>query len=309
MNKLKCVFMGTPEIAVPALQALLENKNIELIEVISQPDRPSGRGQKLKSPKVIDFCKSNNIPYHQTEKINAEEEKIVQWQKKEIDIIIVFAFAQFLNSNILDTPQIGCFNIHTSLLPKYRGAAPIQYALLNGDKITGVSIQKMVQKMDAGDIVHSKEVNIKENETGGGLYHQLMLIAPNVLNEFIEKILSNNLTYTEQAEENVSMAPVIKKDNGHLRFNSMTVSQIKNTIAAYDPWPGTYCYLNNKRLKVLAVESSKRQLAPTEVYLKNGLEVGCSDGAVRLKRIQLEGKKPCTDLELLNGIREDIKIT
>ena len=176
MKKLKTIFMGTPDICLPTLGELNKNSSIELVEVVSMPDRPAGRGQNLKSPDVIEYCKSHNINFFQTANINLENEKIDVWKKQKIDLIIVFAFAQFLGQKILTLPLSGCFNIHTSLLPKYRGAAPIQHALINGETKTGVSIQKMIKKMDAGDIAHSEEVEISSEETGVTLYEKLKKI-------------------------------------------------------------------------------------------------------------------------------------
>ncbi len=308
MRALKTVFMGTPDICLSVLSALKNNDQIDLIQVVSMPDRPAGRGKKLKSPEVIEFCKNKSIPFFQSEKINNEEFVIQKWKESKVDLIIVFAFAQFLNKTILNLPQVGCFNIHTSLLPKYRGAAPIQYAILNQEKETGVSIQKMVSKMDAGDIVHSKKITILENETGGELYLRLKEVAAVAINEFIDLAIKQNLHYTPQDESLVSFAPTIKKEEGLLDFKNTPFAQIQSKVLAFDPWPGTYCYLNKKRLKVLEIEMVKHSLKPGEVSKELGLVIGCLDGSLRLKKVQLEGKKPCSDIELLNGIREEIKI-
>ncbi|MCE3014018.1 MAG: methionyl-tRNA formyltransferase, partial [Proteobacteria bacterium] len=155
MKKLKTLFFGTPDFSVATLELLQHHPLIELLGVVSMPDRPAGRGQELKSPEVINYAKNIKIPFFQTENINKEEALLETWKNEKVDLIIVLAFAQFLGSKVLQLPLLGCFNIHTSLLPKYRGAAPIQYALWNGDTETGVSIQRMVKKMDAGNIVVS----------------------------------------------------------------------------------------------------------------------------------------------------------
>ncbi len=282
MKKIKSVFFGTPDFSVPCLELLHNHPNIDLQYVISMPDRKAGRGMELKSPAVIEYAKKNKIPFFQTENINQEEAFLEKLKKNDIDLFIVLAFAQFLKQPVLDLPQLGCFNIHTSLLPKYRGAAPIQYALLNGDSTTGVSIQKMVKKMDAGDIVHFQEINIAKNETGGQL---------------------------KQNETHVSFAPALKKTDGFLDFEKMSYEDIFNKIRALDPWPGTYCYLNKKRLKVFAIEKSHTKLQAGQVTIQNNmLEVGTTNGAIRLHSLQLEGKKPCSDIELLNGLRDKITI-
>ena len=310
MKKLKVVFCGTPDFSVPSLDILFNHSQIELVKVISMPDRPAGRGMELKSPEVIEFCKLKKIPFFQTENINKETELIQELRSSHLDFVVVLAFAQFLGQDMLNVARLGCFNIHTSLLPKYRGAAPIQYALLNGDHETGVSIQKMVKKMDAGDLVHSHEVAISSQETAGLLYTRLKFQAALSLSDFIHKILNNKVTFTPQDESMVSFAPTLKKEEGHLKFGEQTTSQVLNHIRALDPWPGTFCYLNGKRLKILEAEKYHGKISPGKSLNDLGsLAVGCLDGSIRLTMIQLEGKKPCSDRELLNGIKSEIQLT
>ena len=274
------------------------------------PDRPAGRGMELKSPEVIDYAKQKKIPFFQTENINREPEFLAKLKNEDLDFIVVLAFAQFLGADMLSMGKLGCFNIHTSILPKYRGAAPIQYALLNGDQETGVSIQKMVKKMDAGDLVHFHTVAIAPTENGGQLYTRLKYQAALAMNDFITKLISNKITYTAQDESQISFAPTLKKEDGLLKFSSKTVNEILNLIRALDPWPGTYCFLNGKRLKVLMAEPYHHKISPGTAKNDMGsLIVGCKDGSLRLCDIQLEGKKPCTDKELLNGIKSEILIS
>lgn len=307
MKKFRVAFCGTPDFAVPTLDLLSNHPHIDLRYVISMPDRPSGRGMDLKSPEVIEFAKAKKIPFFQTENVNKEPEFLEKLKNEELDFIVVLAFAQFLGSNMLNMGKMGCFNIHTSILPKYRGAAPIQYALLNGDTETGVSIQKMVKKMDAGDLVHFHTVAIASTETGGQLYTRLKFQAALAMNDLIHKMLNNELTYTVQDESKVSFAPTLKKEDGLLNFKEKTVAQILNNIRALDPWPGTYCFLNGKRMKVLAAEKYHKKMAAGKSENDLGsLVVGCQDGTLRLTNVQLEGKKACTDRELLNGIKTEI---
>ncbi len=303
-RKLNVVFCGTPDFSVPTLEELHRNPGVNLLGVVTMPDRPAGRGQELKSPPVAEYAKANNIPLYQVENINREPEVLEALEKLELDFILVLAFAQFLGSRVLSMPKLGCFNIHTSILPKYRGAAPIQYALLNGDTSTGVSIQKMVKEMDAGDLVHFDEVSITPEETGESLYNKLKLKAAVSTNALIEKIQANKLIYTPQDPAGVSFAPTIKKEDGFLNFKESDFNRIKNQIKAFDPWPGTYCFLNNQRLKVFEVEKLPRKLSPGETSIDHGqLSVGTKDGAIRLAKVQLEGKKVCSDTELLNGLK------
>lgn len=310
MRKLRIAFCGTPEFAVPTLDMLSNHPQVDLRWVISMPDRPAGRGMELKSPEVVEFAKDKKLPYFQTENINKEAEFIRKLKEENLDFIVVLAFAQFLNEEMLSLGKLGCFNIHTSILPKYRGAAPIQYALLHGDGSTGVSIQKMVKKMDAGDLVHFHEVAISPTETGGQLYTRLKFQAALAMNDLIEKILNGKLTYTPQDDSKVTFAPTLKKEDGLLRFSEKKTSEILNQIRALAPWPGTYCYLNGKRLKVIEAERYHSKLSPGKAANDLGsLVVGCVDGALRLSVLQLEGKKAGSDKELLNGIKSEIKIT
>lgn len=304
MQKLNVVFCGTPDFSVPTLELLHQHPHINLVSVVTMPDRPAGRGQELKSPPVAEYARAQKIPLYQVENINREDDILFELETKKIDFILVLAFAQFLGSRILNMPRVGCFNIHTSILPKYRGAAPIQYALLNGDKSTGVSIQKMVKEMDAGDLVHFHELPISATETGGQLYTRLKFQAALSTNTLIENILNNKLVFIKQNTAQVSFAPTLKKEDGFLDFKNSTIEKIRNQIRALDPWPGTYCFLNQQRLKVFSVEINEKKIVPGKTSQDFGqLTVGALDGTVRLSSVQLEGKKVCTDLELLNGLK------
>lgn len=301
-NMIKIIFLGTPEICLPTLQALFSNPHVKLDSVVSMPGRKAGRGMQVKNPSVAQFALDHQIPLLQTSCINNENEFLTQ--KKGIDLIIVFAFAQFLSSRVLRLPKWGCFNIHTSLLPKYRGAAPIQYALLNGDAETGITIQKMVRKMDAGDIAIAKTVPIAPEDNAISLHDKLMHEAPKVVNQLIDQIVSDSLSLTPQDEANVSFASVLSKEEGRPQFASETFTQIQNRLRAFTPWPGTFCYLNGKRLKILEIVLSDISVPPGKCNVEHGfLLVGTRDNTIRIKRAQLEGKRPCLDYELLNGIR------
>ncbi len=304
MKKLKVLFFGTPDFSVPALEILAIHPMIELKGVVTMPDRPSGRGQELKSPPVAEFAKLHKIPLMQTENINKEEAYLNDLNAMGLDFIVVLAFAQFLGEKILKTPKLGAFNIHTSLLPKYRGAAPIQYALLNGDSSTGVSIQRMVKKMDAGDLCHGHPVKIFDYENGGLLFTRLKFQAALALGDFIDTVLQNKLQFNPQDENTVSFAPTLKKEDGELKFKDKTNRELINQMRAMDPWPSTYCFLNGIRLKVFeAIETKSKLKAGETRFDHEGLLVGTLDGTLRLKTIQLEGKKRCSDFELLNGLK------
>ena len=307
MKKLNIVFCGTPDFSVPALEMLNNHPHVNLVSVVTMPDRPAGRGQQLKSPPVAIYAKENKLPLIQTENINKDEQAMKTLEGLQIDAFVVLAFAQFLGSKVLNLPKLGCFNIHTSLLPKYRGAAPIQYALLNGDKETGVSIQRMVKQMDAGDLVHSHPLNVNFNETGGQLYTRLKFQAALSLNTFIHELINDSVTYTPQDHDKATFAPTLKKEDGVLNFADSNWEDVHNRVRALIPWPGTHCKLNGKRLKVFQVEKSLKSVAAGTCDTSDGnLLVGCKDGTIRLLEVQLEGKKRCSDTSLLNGMKNSV---
>jgi methionyl-tRNA formyltransferase len=305
LKKLKCVFMGTPEFSVSTLEALSKHPNIEIVNIVTMPDRKSGRGKKLQAPPVAEFAHTHNLPLLQTENINKEESFLLN---QDIDLIIVIAFAQFLGSKILSLPKLGCFNIHTSILPKYRGAAPIQYALLNGDKTTGVTIQKMVKQMDAGDIGHFKECSITDQETGGSLFSKLQLLSSQEIIIFIDNLCNQSIEWIPQKETEATFAPSFKKNDGLINAFTDDAISIERKVRAFNPWPGTFCFLNQKRLKVLDVELSSLKIPAGEISTIQGtLLIGTKSGSLRLKLIQIAGKKPCDDQQFINGLRSTVQ--
>ncbi len=304
MRKIKVVYFGTPDFSVPSLEMLHNHPQVELVGIVSMPDRPAGRGQKLQSPPVAEFAKLHSLPLIQTENINNEPEWIAQMETIKADAFVVLAFAQFLGGKLLGLPKLGCFNIHTSLLPKYRGAAPIQHALLNGDPSTGVSIQRMVKKMDAGNIVAEMPLEIGEFENGGQLYTRLKYASALTLNNFLSVLIDGKVSEREQDEAQVSFAPPLKKEDGHLNFHEQTALQIERRVRALAPWPGTFLFFNNKRLKVLEVELADDKLSPAQVDTSRAyLIVGTKQGSLRLRYIQPEGKRPCDDRQFINGLK------
>jgi len=311
--KLNVVFCGTPEFAVPSLMMLHHHPRIEIKHIISMPDRPAGRGQELKSPAVIEYAKKYKLPFKQTENLN-NELKLLETLKVDTDIVIVLAFAQFLNKSWLSLPKLGCFNIHTSLLPKYRGAAPIQYTLLHGEAETGVSIQKMVAKMDAGNIVIEKKINIRPYEHTASLQTKLQFAAALALEELLTQIIDNKIHEVTQIDSEVSFAPEIPKEMGYIRFEIEMRNNILNKLRGLTPWPGLYFYLNNKRVKIhdldIPTPESLYSLKPGEIKaLNQQLIVGCKDGPLRISFLQMEGKEKTADHQFISGIKEIMTIT
>ncbi len=303
---MKTVFFGTPEFSVPSLEVLHLHPNVEVAAVVSMPDRRAGRGKQLQSPPVATFAKENNIPLIQTENINKDEDALKLLHSIEADFFIVIAFAQFLGSKILKMPKLGAFNIHTSLLPKYRGAAPIQYALLNGDKETGVSIQKMVKKMDAGDICYEHKVTISDDDTSASLFKRLESEAALGLTNFLETLVKkpDQVSYRQQNDSEATFAPTIKKQDGLINPFNFSATEILNQLRAYTPWPGLFIFISDQRLKVTELELFPQSLEAGQIDHKLGaLLLGTKEGTLRLKSVQPEGKKPQEDKNYLNGLK------
>ena len=262
----------------------------------------------MTSPPVAAFAREKELDLLQTDNINRSPEITSLLDKGDIDVVVVLAFAQFLGNAILKGPRLGAFNIHTSLLPRYRGAAPIQYAIWNGDKTTGVSIQKMVKKMDAGDIVYSHEVNISPLDTSGSLFEKMKWECVKAVEKFIFQLIDESWVPQAQDESQVTFAPSLKKEDGCLSFKKNTAEEISNQVRAMHPWPGTYTWLNGKRLKVLKVMVDETgKLEPGELSVRQGfLQVGTRKGTLQLEQVQMEGKKVCTGIELINGLKNTI---
>lgn len=311
LSPLKVIFCGTPDIGIPCLEFLSKHPAIHLCCVISQPDRPSGRGHKLSKPAVAEYALKNQIPLIQTESMNKDPVVLEKLNELRPDLMVVFAFAQLLSNKILNLPRLGCFNIHTSILPKYRGAAPIQYALLNGDSLTGVSIQKMVKKLDAGPLAQTSEIAISATDDAQSLYEKLKQEAAIALEAFIQKALNGKIILTEQDEEAVSFAPTIDKKDGFLDFRQSTTTQAQNKHRAFTPWPGTYCFLDGKRLKIIRIQShSKKIAAPGMIKVeKNSIFIGCTDGSIEILEAQLEGKGASSSKDLINGFKGKWELT
>lgn len=304
---LRVIFCGTPDIAAPTLRALHDIEGVEIIHVISQPDRPAGRGQKLKSPEVIEVAKELKLNFFQTANLNKEEEFLSSLEKNPPDLIIVFAFAQFLNSRVLKLPQMGCFNIHTSLLPRHRGAAPIHYSIWMGDKTGGVSIQRMVKKMDAGDICIAKPIAISERATTTELYEELKQLACESINDFMALVKNESLVFTAQDESLVSFAPVIKKEDGFVNPLTHTAVEIDRRVRAFTPWPGVQVLFESKRVKLVDTIPSAHNITPGTLKVVNKeLVLGCQGSSLVIKKLQFEGKPVVEASAWLNGVQADL---
>lgn len=301
---MKIVYMGTPDFAVPPLAALVEN-GYEVTAVITQPDKPKGRGKTLMPTPVKEEALKHEIPVYQPAKVR-DPKFLETLQKLEPDMIIVAAFGQIIPKAILDMPKYGCINIHASLLPKYRGAAPIQQAVIDGEKESGVTIMKMGTGLDTGDMISQAVVKLREDETGGSLFDRLAETGAELLVRTIPSIENGTAVYTKQPEESPTpYAAMITKQMGLLDFSKSAVV-LERLVRGMNPWPSAYTFLNNKTLKVwkCSVESGScgKDVPGTITDVdKKGIHVACGEGTLILEEVQLEGKKRMETDAFLRG--------
>ena len=311
MQTLKIIFCGTPDFAVPLLAALAKDGRVKIQQVVTMPDRPASRGQQLTAPPVAMEAKRLNLPLFQTANLNQEIAWIREQQQNKIDAVIVAAFAQFLKNDLLSLGRLGAFNFHGSLLPQYRGAAPIQYALLNNDAFSGISIQRMVLKMDAGDIALQAQVPIAPEDNYLTLAAKLQRQAVAMIPDFISLLLEGNLKLLPQDEQRVSFAPTIKKEMGYLDFVQQDARHILGQIRAFAVWPKTYCFINQQRLLVHAAQLYPGvTLKPGEISISSGyLLVGTKTATLRLAQIQWANKKAVPDTAWVQGVHQALQLT
>ena len=291
---MKIVYMGTPDFAVPPLAALVEN-GYEVAAVVTQPDKPKGRGKTLLPTPVKEEAMKHNIPVYQPLKVR-DPEFVEILQKLEPDMIVVAAFGQIIPKTVLDIPKYGCLNIHASLLPKYRGAAPIQQAVIDGEKESGVTIMQMDVGLDTGDIISQAVVPLAEDETGGSLFDKLSEEGASLLIKTIPSIVDETATYTKQPEESPTpYATMISKKMGLMDFTK-SATELERLVRGLNPWPSAYTFLNGKTLKVWKCAAERTECgkaAPGAIMNvdKAGIHVACGRDALVLKEVQLEGKK------------------
>lgn len=309
---MRVIFMGTPDFAVETLRAILAAGH-EVALVVTQPDKPKGRGRALQEPAVKQCAKEHNLPVYQPRRIR-EAESIEYLRQYRPDIIIVAAFGQILPKEILQMPAYGCVNVHASLLPKYRGAAPIQWAVIYGDKVSGVSTMRMDEGLDTGDVIETAEVTLAEDETGGSLFARLAKKGAELCVHTMQKIEDGTAVYTKQDASKATHVGMITKQMGNIDWTQPAVS-IERLIRGLDPWPGTYTRLNGKMLKIWrarAEEGEIAQPAGTVAFVsKSACKVQTGDGVLSLLSVQLEGKKRMDIEAFLRGfeVTEHMELT
>ena len=289
---MKIVFMGTPDFAVGALEALVEAGH-EVVAVVTQPDKPKGRGKEMQQTPVKACALKHNIEVFQPVKIKTAE-AVEVLKGYGADLFVVAAFGQILSKEILDMPKYGCVNIHASLLPKYRGAAPIQWAILDGEKETGVTIMQMNEGLDTGDMLTKVIVPIEDTDTGESLFNKLAEAGAKLLVETIPQIEAGTLKPEPQDDSLSTYAKMIKKEMGLIDWNKEAIV-LERLVRGMNSWPSAYTHFNGKTLKVweAAVEVCETKAAPGTVVevTKNSIKVQTGQDLLVLKQIQLEGKK------------------
>ena len=300
---MRTVFMGTPELAVPTLEALLEQGH-EVAAVMTQPDRPAGRGRRLRSSPVKSKALELGIPVEQPARVKAPE-VLERLRQLDPEVIVVVGYGQILPRPILDLPRWGCVNVHASLLPKYRGAAPINWAIVNGETVTGVTTMLIEKRLDAGDMLLKREVEIGPLESAPELAGRLARVGADLLVETLAGLEQGTLAAEKQDETEATYAPILKRQDGWIDWN-LTAGEIFNRIRGFTPWPGSYTSFRGKRLHVRGARQKVEESAePGAISMAEGnLEAGCGAGtALVLEELQLEGKKQMPAAEFARGYR------
>ncbi len=297
---MKILFMGTPDFAVPCLDILVSN-GFDVCGAVTQPDKPKGRGHKLTPPPVKEYAISKNIPVYQPQTLkDGEFEKVLDELKPQL--IAVVAYGKILPEYILDFPEYGCVNVHGSVLPKYRGAAPIQWAIINGDKTTGVTTQYMKMGVDTGDIIFTDETEILPDETYGELYTRLSQSGAELLLKTVNAIKDGTAPRTEQDESEATHAPMLTKETGHINWTK-SADEVLSLIRGTNPWPMSYAMYGDEMMKVFGVKKgSGFDAPPGKIRIVNKkLEISCGKDSVVVDEIQFKGGKRMTVASYLNG--------
>jgi methionyl-tRNA formyltransferase len=301
-DHMKILFMGTPDFAANILDKLIESGH-EIIGVVTQPDKQKGRGKEMSPPPVKDLALKQNLSVYQP--VKAREAGFIDMVKEIApEVIVVAAFGQILPKALLDIPPYGCINVHASLLPKYRGAAPIQYSIINGEKETGVTIMYMDVGVDTGDMILQAKTPLTTEETGGSLYDKLAVLGADLLIEALTKLENGTAVRTPQDDSQATHVKMLDKNMGDIDF-SVPAVQIERLIRGLNPWPSAYTFLDGKTLKFwkASVEPDDSNALPGEIIevRKDSFAVKTGEGALVVKELQLEGKKRMTTDAFLRG--------
>ena len=301
---MRAVFMGTPDFAVPTLQKMID-MGIEVTAVVTQPDKAKGRGKKVIYSPVKECALAHDLPVYQPVRIRKEPEFIQTLRDMQPDVIVVVAFGQILPKEILDIPRLGCVNVHASLLPKFRGAAPIQWSIIDGEEVTGVTTMLMDVGLDTGDMLLKAEIPMDPKETGGSLHDKLAAVGGELLEKTLIGLEAGTIVPEKQDDSQAGeYARMLDKELGHIDFNQPAVV-IERLIRGLNPWPSAYTYIDGKTLKIWEAEVLDRnygcEYGEVAEVTRNCLIIQTGVGALSVKSVQLQGKKRMDIAAFLNG--------
>tara|TARA_B110000211_G_scaffold122736_1_gene141611 strand:- start:3367 stop:4320 length:954 start_codon:yes stop_codon:yes gene_type:complete len=297
---LRIIFAGTPDFAARHLQALIQSEH-QIVGVYSQPDRPAGRGKKLKASEVKALALEHNLPVFQPESLKSDD-ALVELKNLNADIMIVVAYGLILPKAILEAPRLGCLNVHGSILPRWRGAAPIQRAIWAGDEQTGVTIMQMDEGLDTGDMLHISRCAINADETSASLYTKLAELGPDALIETVNKLAKGELKAEPQNDELANYAKKLSKDEANIDW-SMDAAQIERNIRSFNPWPVCFTQMGEQTVKIYQAQVVEQTGSAGQVLSsdKTGVIVACGKHAICITQLQPQGKKPMAISDFLNG--------
>lgn len=310
---MRIVFIGTGEIGLPVLRSLLNSLQHQLIGVVTQPDKPAGREQHIKAPPIKAALDGSALPIFQPARIKGED-VVAEIRSLAPDAIVVMAYGQILPRTVLEIPRVACLNLHASLLPRHRGAAPIQAAILAGDRESGISVMYMDEGLDTGDILLQSRLELAADETGGSLHDRLAQIAPAALDEALTHLQNGNAPRIPQDSSIATYAPKLEREDGRIDW-SAPAALIERQIRAFDPWPGAFALIRDpagreRKLKIFgATVVPATQHAPGEVVRSDGaIVIATRDGALLLGEVQLEGKRRMKAAEFLRGHTTPLRV-
>ena len=296
---MRVIYLGTPDFAVKPLEKIFSLKNFEIVSVVTNKDKPVGRKQVLTPPPVKVKALELGIPVLQYDKIKVEG--VEDLKALNPDLMITCAFGQILSQEILDIPKLGVINIHASLLPKYRGASPINFAILNGEKTTGITVMKTDIGIDTGDMIYKEEILINDDETAGELFERLSVLGANCIEKVLNNLLDGKMPLEKQIESDATYTKIIKKEMAKIDF-SKKAKDVVNTIRAFNPSPVAFTFLNGEIFKIYsAKETEDSGKAGTIIVSDKRLVVACGEGAVELLKVQKCGGKPLNIKDFLAG--------
>ena len=299
-QELRTVFMGTPDFALQTLQGLID-AGCKMVGVYTQPDRPKGRGKKLAPPPVKELAQKHDIPVYQPLKLR-QPEAVAELEALAPDLIVVVAYGQILPKSVLEIPAQGCINVHASLLPKYRGAAPINKAIIDGETETGITTMYMDVGLDTGDMLVKKTLPIGPEETAGELHDRLASLGRETMEETLQQLCAGSLQREVQDDAKSTYASMMKKEDGRIDW-SRSAQEIHNHVRGLDPWPGAYTTINGELLKLAETSSEAAEGKPGSVIEadKDGVCVACGSGSLRIQLLQLAGRKRLAAADFLRG--------